>query len=1092
MIFQPQGTERARFDTSGNFIIKTLMRPDENGTRNFGSSSYKWATIYANTFSGNATTASAWETARTLKLVGNASGEVSIDGSQHVDLNVTINGLVTDAAQTFSGLKTFADGIYVGGRNSSIAGQVQVLGKAGAIYLQTDNTATGNRYLMSYNNNGDYCTPILIDSNNNVTFAGNASTATKLATARTFSLTGSVTGSASFDGSGNVSITTTTNHTHSYAGSDSAGGAANYIKTTAASDNAARHVFFAYNGDTVGSRRVVYDDNFKYNPSTNVLSVDSITGSAAKLTTPRNITIGDTVKAFDGSSAVSWTLDEIGASTAINGSYYGTCTTAADTAAKTVTLVDSTNFALKAGAIIAVKFTNANNANNPTLNVNSTGAKPIYRYGTTAVSTGTTTTGWRAGAVQFFVYDGTGWVRDFWENSTYYYTSVYCTTGASTAAKVGSGSYYALNKGYLQVMMANANSVAGAITFNIASKGAKPIYINGVASSASNYTLPAGIYIVYYDGSAYHFRTDGLLPGYLDSVTSSNTESKIYLMGATSQTTTPKTYSNSKVYAQGGFLYSNNLKVATESYVTSAINNLVNAAPGALDTLDELAAALGDDANFATTVTNLIGTKQATITGAATTITSSNLTANRALISNGNGKVAVSAITSTELGYLDGVTSAIQTQLNAKTPYATCSKATAATAGWYRIATTSSGISNCNGLFQIVGAVSGKHTTATIMAGTSYGVNASSNISVLQCAQYSGNALTKVRIVYHTSYSGNYAYLEVYNPSDKAITITVKMIGGNGWALVDPDTAGSIPSGYSNKEVTLVNGTIYSEKFSGDGASLTGLSAANISAGTLPVARGGTGKATLTSGEALIGAGTGAVTTRGINNMTTKSYIAHDTKLMTTNTLAYWNGAYASGGQSNLTYCNQGAFGNVVTKSYTDSSSASAIGTGTSIPTERDIYYGLPTINNSHSYTSSTTIYAPSTGGTAGQVLMSAGSTSTPTWGMTLYSYTTAAMALSLNTWTNVATAANLGNPATGTYIIQVTAGGVIYSGVMSWDATATTASVYDEILLHSASTSTAHVTARVNRTGGLKLQLCALDAAVASGTITIKMRQVI
>ena len=48
---------------------------------------------------------------------------------------------------------------------------------------------------------------------------------------------------------------------------------------------------------------------------------------------------------------------------------------------------------------------------------------------------------------------------------------------------------------------------------------------------------------------------------------------------------------------------------ATTSYVTTQINNLVNGAPGALDTLDELAAALGDDSNFATTVTNSIATK---------------------------------------------------------------------------------------------------------------------------------------------------------------------------------------------------------------------------------------------------------------------------------------------------------------------------------------------------------------------------------------------------------------------------------------------------------------------------------------------------
>lgn len=58
--------------------------------------------------------------------------------------------------------------------------------------------------------------------------------------------------------------------------------------------------------------------------------------------------------------------------------------------------------------------------------------------------------------------------------------------------------------------------------------------------------------------------------------------------------------------------------------------------------------------------------KQPLITGAATTITTANLTASRALISNASGKVAVSATTDTELSYVSGVTSAIQTQLNAK------------------------------------------------------------------------------------------------------------------------------------------------------------------------------------------------------------------------------------------------------------------------------------------------------------------------------------------------------------------------------------------------------------------------------------------
>lgn len=48
---------------------------------------------------------------------------------------------------------------------------------------------------------------------------------------------------------------------------------------------------------------------------------------------------------------------------------------------------------------------------------------------------------------------------------------------------------------------------------------------------------------------------------------------------------------------------------ATETYVNNAISDLVDAAPATLDTLNELAAALGDDPNFATTITNAIGQK---------------------------------------------------------------------------------------------------------------------------------------------------------------------------------------------------------------------------------------------------------------------------------------------------------------------------------------------------------------------------------------------------------------------------------------------------------------------------------------------------
>ena len=54
------------------------------------------------------------------------------------------------------------------------------------------------------------------------------------------------------------------------------------------------------------------------------------------------------------------------------------------------------------------------------------------------------------------------------------------------------------------------------------------------------------------------------------------------------------------------------------------------------------------------------------LTGAGSTIDTEDLTASRALASNSSGKVEVSDVTSVELGYLDGVTSAVQTQLDAK------------------------------------------------------------------------------------------------------------------------------------------------------------------------------------------------------------------------------------------------------------------------------------------------------------------------------------------------------------------------------------------------------------------------------------------
>lgn len=215
---------------------------------------------------------------------------------------------------------------------------------------------------------------------------------------------------------------------------------------------------------------------------------------------------------------------------------YGSCSTAAATVEKTVAVQDG-KFSLETGARVLVKFTVTNTAASPTLNVSSTGAKPIF-YKNAAISAGYLA----ANKIYEFVFTGTNWelIGDVDTNTTYYTGHVNCVTAAATAAKVGTTSYYTLGSNrYFMCMMRYANTYAGAITLNISSTGAKPIYINGAASSETNYTLPAGMYLVYYNGTNYYFRTNGVIDGtvaYSNYVYCSTTTSnaKYYLLGSNS------------------------------------------------------------------------------------------------------------------------------------------------------------------------------------------------------------------------------------------------------------------------------------------------------------------------------------------------------------------------------------------------------------------------------------------------------------------------------------------------------------------------------------------------------------------------------
>ena len=106
------------------------------------------------------------------------------------------------------------------------------------------------------------------------------------------------------------------------------------------------------------------------------------------------------------------------------------------------------------------------------------------------------------------------------------------------------------------------------------------------------------------------------------------------------------TITESQISDLGTYLTSSDLSsYATQSYVNTQVSNLVDSAPGTLDTLNELAAALGDDANFSTTVTDSIATKMplagGTFTGAVTfasgqTFDYNNLTNTPTIPSNNN------------------------------------------------------------------------------------------------------------------------------------------------------------------------------------------------------------------------------------------------------------------------------------------------------------------------------------------------------------------------------------------------------------------------------------------------------------------------
>lgn len=187
---------------------------------------------------------------------------------------------------------------------------------------------------------------------------------------------------------------------------------------------------------------------------------------------------------------------------------YATCDTAAATAAKVVTVSGNENWELKVGSVVMVYFSASNTASNVTLNVNGTGAYPIWYNNAEYTSTGTAYTGYAKRVIEY-MFNGTHWV---WMGASYDSNTTYknvalghgyatCSTAAATTAKVGTLSSYALTAGGI-VAVKFTNAVPANATLNINSKGAKNMFFRGAKITAG--VIKAGdIATFIYDGTQY-------------------------------------------------------------------------------------------------------------------------------------------------------------------------------------------------------------------------------------------------------------------------------------------------------------------------------------------------------------------------------------------------------------------------------------------------------------------------------------------------------------------------------------------------------------------------------------------------------------
>lgn len=164
---------------------------------------------------------------------------------------------------------------------------------------------------------------------------------------------------------------------------------------------------------------------------------------------------------------------------------YGTCGTSSGTVAKVVVCP---NFILKTGARIAVRFSATNTVNNPTLNVNGTGAIPISRYGTTSPFPYM----WQAGSVVEFFYDGSRWIMTGGTTATTtYYGPTILYDGIDSTSTTMAATANSVRAAYRKIIDENINPAKITVTASQSYKLGDIVDISG-NRAVSNYILTPG------------------------------------------------------------------------------------------------------------------------------------------------------------------------------------------------------------------------------------------------------------------------------------------------------------------------------------------------------------------------------------------------------------------------------------------------------------------------------------------------------------------------------------------------------------------------------------------------------------------------